>query len=237
MAGVFQFKQFSVDQAGCAMKINTDGVLLGALAEADDPKSILDIGTGTGVIALMLAQRFSSAKIDAVEIDASAAQTAGKNFENSPFAERLSVFPLAIQDFFNEYPAKQYELIVSNPPFHLNSLQSPKAKKSLAKHTGEGFFEELIEGITVHLTAKGSCWLILPLQAGDLVKILAGQHELYLQKATTIHSFINDEPYREILVFGKENVKPASDKFVIYNEPKIYTEIYKSLLKEFFTIF
>ena len=89
MSGIFQFKQFSVDQTGCAMKINTDGVLLGALANADSPASILDIGTGTGVIALMLAQRFGSAQIDAVEIDEPAAQTAKQNFKNSPFEESL----------------------------------------------------------------------------------------------------------------------------------------------------
>lgn len=89
---MFKFKQFSVDQTGCAMKINTDGVLLGALADADKPLSILDIGTGTGVIALMLAQRFTDAHIDAVELDESAAITAGRNFKDSPFADRLELF-------------------------------------------------------------------------------------------------------------------------------------------------
>jgi len=237
MAGIFQFKQFSVDQTGCAMKINTDGVLLGALIKADDTKSILDIGTGTGVIALMLAQRFPFAKIDAVEIDQSAAQTAGKNFENSSFAERLSVFPLAIDDFFNERPVKKYDLIISNPPFHLNSLESPKAKKSLAKHTGEGFFEDLIKGIATHLSENGLFGLILPLQAGELVKILAEQYGLYLQNTISIHSFVADAPHREILVFGKENINTASDKFVIYDEPKMYSEMYKKALKDFFTIF
>lgn len=89
---MFQFKQFSVDQTGCAMKINTDGVLLGALAAADNPANILDIGTGTGVIALMLAQKFVNAKVDAVEIDEAAAQTAAGNFKNSPFADRMTLY-------------------------------------------------------------------------------------------------------------------------------------------------
>lgn len=237
MAGIFQFKQFFVDQTGCAMKINTDGVLLGALVEADDTKSILDIGTGTGVIALMLAQRFPSAQIDAVEIDQSAAQTAGSNFGNSPFAKRLSVFPLAIRDFFHEHPAKKYDLIISNPPFHLNSLESPKAKKSLAKHTGEGFFEDLIKGIATHLSENGVCWLVLPLQAAELVTRLAKEQALHLQKTISIASFAADAPHREILVFGKEDVKPASNKFVIYDEPKIYSEMYEKALKDFFVIF
>src|ERR1700744_2863051 len=161
---MFRFKQFSVDQTNCAMKINSDGVLLGALADGDEPKSILDIGTGTGVIALMLAQRFTCAIIDAVEIDEAAAQTAGRNFEGSPFGDRLNVFPLPVQSFFSEYPDRKYDLIVSNPPFHLNSLESPKAGKSLAKHTGEDFLEELMIGVANHLTKNGTCWLILPLQ-------------------------------------------------------------------------
>ena len=107
------------------MKINTDGVLLGALVEADHPKSILDIGTGTGVIALMLAQRFANAQIDAVEIDPSAAETARRNFANSPFAERLNLFPVGFGEFFDQYPDKKYDLVVSNPPFYINSLKSP----------------------------------------------------------------------------------------------------------------
>jgi tRNA1Val (adenine37-N6)-methyltransferase len=234
---MFQFKQFSVDQTGCAMKINTDGVLLGALTEANDPGNILDIGTGTGVIALMLAQRFSSAIIDAVEIDEAASQTAGRNFENSPFSNRLNISPLPIQSFFNKYPEKKYDLIVSNPPFHLNSLESPKAGKSLAKHTDGDFFEDLISGVAKHLTNDGACWLILPLQAAELVNDVAGRNGLYLQKKINIHSFEGSEPHREIVVFGKESKEVIEDKFVIYNEPKIYSEMYINSLKDFFTIF
>src|SRR5258708_18444410 len=108
MADIFRFKQFNVDQTGCAMKINTDGVLLGALVEADHPKNILDIGAGTGVIALMLAQRFIEAEIDAVEIDVAAAETAGNNFNNSQFANRLNSYPLSFENFFEQNPDKKY---------------------------------------------------------------------------------------------------------------------------------
>jgi tRNA1Val (adenine37-N6)-methyltransferase len=237
MKGVFRFKQFSVDQTNCAMKINTDGVLLGALAKAIDLGNILDIGTGTGVIALMLAQRFASAIIDAVEIDEAAAQTAGRNFEGSPFADRLNIFPLPVQSFFSEYPDRKYDLIVSNPPFHLNSLESPKAGKSLAKHTDEGFFEGLIKGIAKHLAENGKCWLILPLQASELVNDIARRNGLYLQRKVAIHSFEGSEPHRQIVVFGKEGMDVVEERFVIYNEPKVYSEIYINTLKDFFTIF
>lgn len=234
---MFRFKQFSVDQTGCAMKINTDGVLLGALAEATNPGNILDIGTGTGVIALMLAQRFTLATIDTVEIDQSAAQTAGKNFQNSPFATRLNTFPLPIQSFFNEYPDRKYDLIVSNPPFHLNSLGSPKAGKSLAKHTDGDFFEDLIVGVGKHLTKDGACWLILPLQAAGLVNDIVGRNGLYLQKKIAVHSFEGLEPHREIVVFGFTEVSAEISKLVIYTAVNNYSEEYKELLQPYFIAF
>ncbi|WP_158993494.1 tRNA1(Val) (adenine(37)-N6)-methyltransferase [Mucilaginibacter sp. L196] len=237
MAGIFQFKQFAVDQTGCAMKINTDGVLLGALAEAKSPQNILDIGTGTGVIALMLAQRFSSSKIDAVEIDESASLTATKNFKNSPFADRLKLFHQDFEKYFEEHPERKYDLIVSNPPFHINSLESPKANKKVAKHTDKDFFEGLITGITKHLTESGLCWLILPISTAELVKELAASDGLFLQRKITIHSFEEDIPHREILVLGTNNIKLNDSKFVIYKEPKVYSEMYIAALKDFFTIF
>ena len=219
------------------MKINTDGVLLGALAEANDPGNILDIGTGTGVIALMLAQRFISAIIDGVEIDQSAAKTAGRNFENSPFADSLNIFPLSIQGFFDEYPERKYDLIVSNPPFHLNSLESPKAGRSLAKHTDEDFFEDLISGVAKRLTNNGACWLILPLQAAELVNDIAGRNDLYLQKKIAVHSFEGSEPHREILVFGFTEVSVEISRLVIYKAVNNYMEEYKQLLQPYFIAF
>src|ERR1700748_2342466 len=107
---MFRFKQFTVDQTGCAMKINTDGVLLGAMATASDPRKILDIGTGTGVIALMLAQRYQEARIDAVEIDKLAAETADRNFKNSDFSAQLNIHPMSISDFIDTYIDEKFHL-------------------------------------------------------------------------------------------------------------------------------
>jgi tRNA1Val (adenine37-N6)-methyltransferase len=237
MSNVFQFKQFSVDQTSCAMKINTDGVLVGALAEANDPKSILDIGTGTGVIALMLAQRFQSVQIDAVEIDISAAQTAGENFANSPFADRLNIFPTDFQSYFKDHPVKKYNVIISNPPFHLNSLESPEAKRSLAKHTGNGFFEELIERAVKHLSDNGSLWLILPLQAAELVEELAKQVGFHLQKEIAVHSFSHSKPHRLILSFGFDEISTVISKLVIYEAVNRYSKEYTKLLQPYFIAF
>ena len=237
MAGIFQFKKFAVDQTGCAMKINTDGVLLGALANADQPKSILDIGTGTGVIALMLAQRFISAQIDAVEIDESASLTANRNFRNSSFADRLAIFQQGFQSYFAEQADKKYDLIVSNPPFYLNSLESPKANKTVAKHTDKDFFEDLISGISKHLIINGLCWLILPLPTAELVKELAGEANLLLQKVISIHSFDHSEPHREIVSLGFNECKAESSKLVIYESVGNYSAEYKELLKPYFIAF
>ena len=151
--------------------------------------------------------------------------------------DRLSIFPCDFQEFFKAHPAKKYDLIISNPPFHLNSLESPKAKKSLAKHTGNDFFAELIENTSRHLTVQGLLWLILPFETAELVKELAGKTGLYLQKTITIHSFENDLPHREIIIFGLNDVKLNNSRFVIYNEPKIYSDMYINSLKDFFTIF
>jgi tRNA1Val (adenine37-N6)-methyltransferase len=237
MADLFRFKQFSVDQTGCAMKINTDGVLLGALAQVENPKHILDIGTGTGVIALMLAQRFTTAKIDAVEIDIIAAETAGTNFKNSSFSDRLTVFPDSFESFFEEHPERKYDLMISNPPFHINSLESPKAKKTLAKHADSDFFEVLMKHIAEHLTDDGLCWLVLPLETSALVKTLAHQHQLYVQKVISVHSFEKSIPHREIVCCGLKNIASTIEQFVIYDDPKVYSKRYEDTLKDFFTIF
>jgi tRNA1Val (adenine37-N6)-methyltransferase len=233
---MFRFKQFNVDQTGCAMKINTDGVLLGALSEANNPQSILDIGTGTGVIALMLAQRFERAKIDAVEIDETAAATAGSNFEGSPFAGRLNVFPIGFETFLGQSD-RQYELIVSNPPFHINSLESPGAKTNLAKHADENFFERLLGGIAKHLNEDGKCYLILPLQTAVLVKVIMLKFGLNLEKLIRILSYPDSAPHREILVLSLDNTREADGQFVIYKEPKVYSNEYQDALSPFFTIF
>lgn len=234
---MFHFKQFSIDQTGCAMKINTDGVLLGALADADGPEHILDIGTGTGVIALMLAQRFAKATIDAVEIDKAAAHTARTNFQNSKYNNRLALYTHSFEDYFSNHPVKNYDLIVSNPPFYINSLESPQAKKNTAKHADGDFFEKLVKAVSEHLTNTGSFWLILPLDTAELVKNIAQQNNLYLQKAIAIKSYPGSNPHREMLVFGLNDIKATDEEFVIYREEKVYSDEYQNKLQPFFTIF
>ncbi|EHQ26207.1 methyltransferase small [Mucilaginibacter paludis DSM 18603] len=234
---VFRFKQFDVDQSGCAMKINTDGVLLGAMVKADEPHYILDIGTGTGVIALMMAQKFPGAVIDAVELDTAAAQTAGKNFGNSNFSNKLHVHPLGFEEYFNHHPEKKYDLIVANPPFYINSLEAAGDKMNLAKHTDQTFFEVLIKAVSAHLASKGLCWLVLPVATASLVKKLILPYQLYVHHTINIHSFTDVDAHREVVVLGTIPVQSTTERFIIYNSPKVYSKQYQEILKDFFTIF
>ncbi|HEY0772219.1 MAG TPA: methyltransferase [Sphingobacteriaceae bacterium] len=233
----FQFKQFAVDQTGCAMKVNTDGVLLGALVTAKDPKSILDIGTGTGMIALMLAQRFPMSIIDAVEIDKEAAETAKNNFYNSPFSDRCTCFSKSFEQYFAEYPDKTYDLIISNPPFFINSLKSSTAAKEIARHTTLKFFSDLLAHVKVCLNENGRLSLILPVETADMVTKLALDFGFCLLHQIKIASFKDSESHRKIVSFEKEEGIFSSRDVVIYAEPKSYTEEYARLLRDFLTIF
>jgi tRNA1Val (adenine37-N6)-methyltransferase len=185
----------------------------------------------------MLAQRFINARIDAVEIDESAAKTAKTNFNNSPFTDRLTLYSSSSEIFFSENPYKKYDLIVSNPPFYINSLKSPGAKKTLAKHADTAFFNQLIHDVVIHLNIDGVFWLILPPDTATQVKQLARQCGLYLQKIITLQSFESDEPHREILAWGFTDQQTVEERLVIYDEPKVYSKQYQAVLKDFLTIF
>jgi len=219
------------------MKINTDGVLLGALADADDPKTILDIGTGTGVIALMLAQRFGTAEVDAVEIDEQAAETAGRNFSNSPFAERLAAYSMGFEQFFAKNPGKKYDLVVSNPPFYINSLKSPQKNKQVAKHAGDDFFEVLIREVSEHINETGVFCMILPLDTAETLSDLYLKYGMHPHQLVYARSFPRSQPHRMIACLGLEKAELKKDGFLIYESKDSYSEEYVKLLKPYFTVF
>ncbi len=229
--GIFKFKQFDVDQSGCAMKINTDGVLLGATVSHPSPKRILDIGTGTGVIALMLAQRFPDAFIEAVEIDQQAAETASKNFQLSVFSERLNINHTAIEQYNNN---EKFDLIVSNPPFFVNDLKNEEIRKGIARHADEAFFSALVEKSNSLLADEGQIWLILPIkQANDVIDI-ASPYGLSLAERVNMHSDQNRPTFRQMICLKKGEVLLKEHDFNIYESLKEHTKEYKALLKDFF---
>ena len=234
MGSVFKFKHFEVDQEGCAMRINTDGVLLGAIAMHPLPLRMLDIGTGTGVIAMMLAQRFPSAKVDAVEIDASAGTAAGKNFKNSPFSDRLAIYPLSIENFKRDV---KYELIVSNPPYFVNDLKNPEKRKEIARHTDEYFFDMLLRKSAAILSDNGLLWLILPVRQAEKVTVNAFLQKLFPVKIIHIYSDETKEPFRQIICLGFGMQETVNEHVYIYASEGVYTDQYKQLLKDFFLAF
>lgn len=228
---LFKFKQFEVNQAGCAMKINTDGVLIAAMSNHDAPKKILDIGTGTGVIALMLAQRFPNADVHAVEIDYHAAEAADKNFKNSIFSNRLSITNTAIEHYNS---MEQFDLIVSNPPFFVNDLKNEEKRKGIARHADEGFFKMLVNKSKSILSNNGKLWLILPLKQAEQVEGIGAAIQLFVAEKIYIHSDESRPPFRIIICLSREKTDVAERHFYIYESLKVHTEAYKVLLKDFF---
>jgi len=235
MKDIFRFKQFDVNQSGCTMKINTDGVLLAVSANQVPLHRIWDVGTGTGVIALMLAQRFPKARVEAIDIDEGAVHCACENFRHSPFADRLSVQHAAVGDFQS---AHRFDLIVSNPPFFINSLKNPGEKKSLSRHGSVDFFRQLFSQSEKYLNPGGSFQLIWPLTSRDQVISRGIQGSLALHHERFISSFPQGAPFRVISTFKHEPADHyTQDNFPIYERQGVYTEAYNNLLKPFFIKF
>lgn len=235
MGSVFRFKEFEINQEGCAMKINTDGVLLGAYVQVNNPYRILDIGTGTGVIALMLAQRFQDANIDAVEIDIEAYQTSLNNFKHSPFASRIQGNLGSFEDL---QKANKYDLIVSNPPFYTNSLHNPDARKKIARHADFDFFKNLIDFAKTNLSDNGQLDLILPNELAEYVINEGKRQGLHLIKLVAIKSFSDSEVIRNIISLSRQTTEAfKKEEFVIYQEKGVYSEAYRTILKPFFLAF
>lgn len=228
---IFKFKQFEVDQSGCAMKINTDGVLLAAMVSHREPHRILDIGTGTGVLALMMAQRFPSATVVAVEIDESAAITAEKNFKASAFRDRLKAHHTAIEHYSHD---QQFDLIISNPPFFVNDLKNMEEKKGIARHTNELFFDALIVKINALLSNTGSFWFILPVKQAETLVAKAKKIDLFVGKQIHLYSDKTRPEFRRIICLSKAKAETVIEHFYIYETEKVYTPAYKALLKDFF---
>ncbi len=232
MAG-FRFKQFAVEQEDVAMKVGTDGVLLGAWADCDGAKRILDIGTGTGVIALMLAQRNAKSEIYAVEIDEIATRRARSNFDMSPWAERLTVENCAVQEF---NPTEKFDLIISNPPYFVDSLLPPDAKRSTARHTHDLSFEELDKAVARLLANDGRFALILPTAEFERYMAIT---QLHLVRRCDVHPTMGAATKRVMAEFAKH--KKASlvlENITIEQERRgDYTDEYRTLTKDFYLKF
>jgi len=231
----FTFKQFSIEQDKTAMKVGTDGVLLGSWAPiGHNPFSILDIGAGTGIIALMLAQRTSAEQIDALEIDEEAYEQAVDNFENSPWGDRLFCFHAGLDEFIEE-PEDEYDLIVSNPPFYAEDYKTENDQRDLARFQDAMPFEELIEAADLLLSENGIFAVILPFKEEQKFISLAKEFELYPTKITHIKGTPKSEIKRSLLAFSRnENQVFDIDELIIEIDRHVYTPEYIELTKEFY---
>lgn len=230
----FYFKQFTIHQDRCALKVGTDGVLLGAWSNCSKTTSILDIGSGTGVISLMLAQR-SSAKITAIEIDKDAAEQSAENFHNSVWDERLKVFHISIQEFTKLKNWNQFDLIVSNPPFH--SIQKKTNQRNTARSEQQLNLAELFFSVKELLTVNGSFCIVFPsIRAKELLKT-AAKAQLFPSKVCSVKGNLNSEAKRLLVEFKFNQKLYNESQLVIEKERHNYTDEYENLLKEYLTIF
>jgi tRNA1Val (adenine37-N6)-methyltransferase len=232
---IFQFKQFAVNQDQCAMKIGTDGVLLGAWAPIDTrPNSILDIGTGTGIIALMLAQRCDAQQIDALEIDENAYEQAVDNFESSPWSDRLFCFHAGLDEFVEE-PEDEYDLIVSNPPFYTEDYFSNNEQRDLARFADAMPFEDLIEAADLLLSENGIFSVIIPFKEEASFIALAEKYELYPIKITRVKGTPTTEIKRSLLAFKRFELPVLlANELIIETARHQYTPEYMELTKDFY---
>lgn len=228
----FQFKQFALLQDKAAMKLGTDSVLLGCFTKVSKAECILDIGTGTGILALMMAQK-SNALIDAVEIDQEAFKQAAQNAIESPWHDRVKIHHTAIQNF---QALKKYDIIISNPPYYRNAknMGIEDEKRALARHDKDLPFEDLCKEAYRLMKEDALFWLILPHKEGLEFIQIAKQHSLLLHHSINIKPKPEKEVNRLILAFGKSNKTYTEISFTIYQSDGNATAEYVDLTKDFY---
>lgn len=231
---MFSFKQFTITQDRCAMKVGTDGVLLGAWTPLiNNPYSILDIGTGTGLIALMLAQRSNAEQIDAIEIDDDAYEQATENFENSPWNDRLYCYHAGLDEFVDEVE-EEFDLIVSNPPFYTDDFKSGDSQRDNARFEDSLPFDELVEAADFFLSDNGIFSLIVPFKEEEKIIDLCKERGLFPLKITRVKGTPNSEIKRSLLAFCRIEQVPLTDELVIETARHEYTNEYIELTKDFY---
>jgi len=228
----FRFKQFTIYHDRCAMKVGTDGVLLGAWCDVAGCCEVVDAGTGSGLIALMLAQR-GGVNIAGVEIDGDAAAQAAGNVALSPFAERVRIVHASFIDFAGSAECK-YDKVVSNPPYFVDSLKPGDAARSLARHTGGMDYRQLVDSSCRLLSGSGRLAVILPYDQFDSFARVAGEYHLSLCRKTVVYPKPGASPTRVLMEWGKTPCPCAENTLVIEVERHIYSDDFKRLTRDFY---
>ena len=214
------------------MKVNTDSVLLGAWTQIpENAKNILDIGTGTGVLALMMAHKNNFIEIDAIEIEKNAAEEAKENFKNSKWNNRIKSYFIPLQSFL---PKTKYDCIITNPPYFINALKNTKKNKSLARHTESLSFEEIIYFCAKNMTCKGMLSLILPKQEAEIFQEIAKKEELFLTRICFIRPTVDKEFNRVLMEFSLKKKEFQKEEMEIYQAKNVYSKKHFELTKEFY---
>ena len=195
----FSFRQFSISQDRCAMKVGTDGVLLGAWAPGG--QRILDVGTGTSLIALMMAQRFPTSYVVGIDVDDEACLQAVENVENSPFSDRVKIVKSSLQEFLVE---ESFDAIVSNPPYFVNSLKNPDARRTLARHTDSLSFDDLFRGVGRLLSEYGVFSIIIPTDALEQMLLNACHYGFYVSHQVAVKTVERKLPKRYLISFRRQ---------------------------------
>lgn len=230
--GVFRFKQFSVNDDRCSMKVGTDAVLLGAWCTVGGAKRILDIGTGSGVIALMMAQRsLITTHIDAVELLPHDAVEAKANVQASPWPEKISVIQSSIQDY---RPPDAYDLIVCNPPYFSKSLLPPQEDRTTVRHTETLPHHELIEAAVRLLAPSGQFSVILPTAQGAVFLRESTERRLCLRKITRFFSRAGKPQKRSLMTFQLAKNASHEDSLFLYGPDRNRSEAYVRLTQDFY---
>jgi len=230
----FLFKQFTVHQDRCAMKIGTDGVLMGAwISLENNPNSILDIGAGTGIIALQMAQRSKAEIIDAIEIDGDAFEQCVDNFENSPWDDRLFCYHTSLEDFVQEFDDK-YDMVISNPPFYSENYKSSNESRDKARFNKSLPFNELIESASRLLSNQGVFAVIIPRKEEEKFIKTASKVNLFPKRLCRVRGNDTSEEKRSMLEFSFEKVSLKIENLTIETSRHNYTEEYKRLVESFY---
>ena len=236
MENPFRFKEFSIAQDKCAMKIGTDAVLLGSWTPiSSDVYSILDIGAGTGIIALMLAQRSFAETIDALEIDEDAYEQAVENFENSPWGDRMFCYHAAFDEFVEEMNEEKYDLIVSNPPFFSNSSVSEiTTTREQARSQASLPFEELLHGVSILLSENGTFNIVIPKEEEAKLLEIASENNLFPNKITLVKGTATSKVKRSLITFSFHQNEVERDVLVLETSRHNYTPEYREMVSPFY---
>lgn len=230
---MFQFKQFSIHQEACVMKVNTDAILLGAWVDVAKAQNALDIGSGNGLISLMIAQRTESCQVTGVEIDEETFKESQLNVDESPWKERMQMHCSSIQAFAKESQA-QFDLIVSNPPFFSGGTFSYNQKKNVVRHTVKLAHNHLIQSVNQLLSNDGTFSVILPFIEGLRFEQLAERSQMHLIRKCFVRPKEHKSYNRLLLSFSKTPKELKEERLTMYKSEEEYSEEYKLLTTEFY---